>query len=132
MLPQGPHLGTFFSFWVPIFSIQGLRTREKSMQPLSSVDHLQISLPKSACSFWQDCLYPISHYHFLSFNTLSSSEIYHITILRDVLIKYRPFKSNIDHKFKNIDHLRQVVDYRPMVDNIDPLASLLMVFNVLV
>ena len=52
----GPHLetrvpmGTFFSFWVPIrsplgpirspFSILGLRTREKSVQPPSNVDYL--------------------------------------------------------------------------------------------
>ena len=53
---MGPHLetrvpmGTFFSFWVPIrsplgpirspFSILGLRTREKSVQPPSNVDYL--------------------------------------------------------------------------------------------
>ena len=60
--------------------------------------------------FGKTVLYPISHFHFFSFNTLSSSEIYHITILRDFWLKYRPFKCNIDHKFKNIDHIRQVVD----------------------
>ena len=32
---------------------------------------------------------------------------------------------NIDHKFKNNDHLSKMVDYRPMVDNIDPVAALL-------
>ena len=53
---MGPHLetrvpmGTFFSFWVPIrsplgpirspFSILGLRTREKSVQPPSNIDYL--------------------------------------------------------------------------------------------
>ena len=52
----GPHLGTrvpmgtFFSFWVPIgstfffkvpiFCILDLRAHEKSVQPLSNVDHL--------------------------------------------------------------------------------------------
>ena len=41
-----------------------------------------------------------------------------------ILMKYRPFWCNIDHKFKNIDHLSKMVDYRPMVDNIDPLAAL--------
>ena len=41
------------------------------------------------------------------------------------LIKYRPFQCNIDYKFKNIDHLSKMVDYRPMVDNIDLLAALL-------
>jgi len=41
-----------------------------------------------------------------------------------ILMEYRPFWCNIDHKFKNIDHLSKMVDYRPMVDNIDPLASL--------
>ena len=79
---------------------------------------------KSACSFGKTVLYPISHVQFFSFYTLSISEIYHITILRDFLIKYRPFKCNIDHKFKNINHLSKMVDYRPMVDNIDPLAAL--------
>ena len=44
-----------------------------------------------------------------------------------ILMKYRPFWCNIDHKFKNIDHLSKMVNYRPMVDNIDPLASLAMV-----
>ena len=32
-------------------------------------------------------------------------------------------KCNINHKFKNIDQLSQMVNYRPMVNNIDPLAS---------
>ena len=41
-----------------------------------------------------------------------------------ILMKYRPFWCNIDHKFKNIDHLSKMVDYRPMVDNIDPVAAL--------
>ena len=41
-----------------------------------------------------------------------------------ILMKYRPFWCNIDHKFKNIDHLSKIVDYRPMVDNIDPVAAL--------
>ena len=35
----GPH-GDLFQIWVPIFSILSLRTREKSVQPPSSVDHL--------------------------------------------------------------------------------------------
>ena len=30
----------------------------------------------------------------------------------------------IDHKIKNIDHLSKMVDYQPMVDNIDPVAAL--------
>ena len=64
---------------------------------------------------------PIFHFHFSSFNTLSSPEIYHITFLRDLLMKYRQFKRNINHKFKNIDHLSKG---RPMADNIDPLAAL--------
>ena len=51
-------------------------------------------------------------------NALSSPAIYHATILRDFLMKYRPFKCNSNHKFKNIDHLRK------MVDNIDPLPRL--------
>ena len=51
-------------------------------------------------------------------------ETYHITILRDFLMKYRPFKCNTNHKFKNINHLSKMVNYRPMVDNIDPLAAL--------
>ena len=41
-------------------------------------------------------------------------------------MEYRPFWCNIDHKFKNIDHLSKMVDYRPMVDNIDPVAGLYM------
>ena len=41
-----------------------------------------------------------------------------------ILMEYRPFWCNIDHKFKNIDHLSKMVDYRPMVDNIDPVAAL--------
>ena len=41
-----------------------------------------------------------------------------------ILMKYRPFWCNIDHKFKNIDDLSKMVDYRPMVDNIDPVAAL--------
>ena len=36
-------------------------------------------------------------------------------------MKYQPFLCNIDHKIKNID---QNGNYRPMVDNIDPLAAL--------
>ena len=48
----GPHLGTLVPmgtkinflvpifFKVPIFSILGLRTRQKSVQPLSNVNHL--------------------------------------------------------------------------------------------
>ena len=55
---------------------------------------------------------------FFIFNALSSPAIYHTTILRDFLMKYRPFKCNTNHKFKNIDHLSK------MVDNIDPLAAL--------
>ena len=43
-------------------------------------------------------------------------------------MKYRPFWCNIDHKFKNIDQLSKMVDYRPMVDNIDPLAALQLQF----
>ena len=39
-------------------------------------------------------------------------------------MKYQPFWCNIDHKIKDIDHLSKMVDYRPMVDNIDPLAAL--------
>ena len=42
-----------------------------------------------------------------------------------ILMEYRPFWCNIDHKFKNIDHLSKMVDYRPMVDNIDPVAGLI-------
>ena len=43
-----------------------------------------------------------------------------------ILMEYRPFWCNIDHKFKNIDHLSKMVDYRPMVYNIDPVAGLAM------
>ena len=39
-------------------------------------------------------------------------------------MKYRPFWCNIDRKFKNIDHLSKMVDYRPLVDIIDPVAGL--------
>ena len=90
---------------------------------------LHILRSKVHANFGKTVFCPISNCHFLSFNTLSSSEIYHITILKDLLIKYRPFKCNIDHKFKNIDQLSQKVDYRPMVDNIDPLAALATFFT---
>ena len=89
------------------------------------MQHYTFCDQKVHAHFGKTVLYPISHFHFFSFNTLSSSEIYHITILKDLLIKYRPFKCNIDHKFKNIDQLSQMVDYRPMVGNMDPLAALL-------
>ena len=39
-------------------------------------------------------------------------------------MEYQPFWCNIDHKLKNIDHLSKMVDYRQMVDNIDPVAGL--------
>ena len=44
-------------------------------------------------------------------------------------MKYRPFWCNINHKFKNIDHLSKMVDYRPMVNNIDSLAALLTAYG---
>ena len=52
-----------------------------------------------------------------------SPEIYHITTLEICLTKYRPIERNIDHKFKDMDHLSKMVDYRPMVDNVDPVAA---------
>ena len=55
---------------------------------------------------------------FFIFNALTSPAIYHTTILRDFLMRYRLFKCNTSHKFKNIDHLSK------MVDNMDPLAAL--------
>ena len=39
-------------------------------------------------------------------------------------MKYRPFWCNIDHKIKNIDHIDQNGEYRPMVNYIDPVAAL--------
>ena len=95
---------------------------------MSIIATLHISRPKHACSMLIlarlfNILFLI--FNFFSFNTLSSFEIYvsynHCERFFD---KYRPFKCNIDHKFKNIDQLRQMVNYRPMVDNTDPLAAL--------
>ena len=37
---QNEFFGPHFFFKVPIFSISGLRTRQKSVQPLSNVNHL--------------------------------------------------------------------------------------------
>ena len=48
-----------------------------------------------------------------------------------ILMKYWPFWCNIDHKFKNIDHLSKMVTYWPMVNNIDPVAALHKVWWVL-
>ena len=42
-----------------------------------------------------------------------------------ILKKYQPFYCKINHKFKNINHLSKMVDYRPMVDNVDPVAAML-------
>ena len=78
------------------------------------MQHYTFCDQKVHAHFGKTILYPISHFHFFSFNTLSSSEIYHLS--ESFLLKYRPFKCNIDHKLKNINHLRQMVDYRPMVD----------------
>ena len=50
--------------------------------------------------FGRTILYPISHIHFSSFDTLSSPEIYHITILGDFLIKYRSLVLSRGGKWK--------------------------------
>ena len=74
---------------------------------MSIIATLHISRPKHACSMLIlarlfNILFLI--FNFFSFNTLSSFEIYvsynHCERFFD---KYRPFKCNIDHKFKNID-----------------------------
>ena len=76
-----------------------------------------------------------TYLHITSFNGrvihFLNPEIHHISNNREnlspfweILMKYRPFNCNIDHKFKNIDRLSKMVDYRPMVVNIDPVAAL--------
>ena len=59
---------------------------------------------KSACSFWQDCFMSYFSLSLFSFNTLLSSEIYHITILKDLLIKYWPTKFLWNAHNCNITH----------------------------
>ena len=77
-------------------------------------------------------LYPFSHFHYSSFKIhfrVLRYTWYHnpgrffVKILTINCNIYHKFK-NVDHKFKNIAHLSQMVDYRPMVDNIDPLIAL--------
>ena len=56
--------------------------------------------------------------------TLHYADPQGITDHSGILMKYQPFWCNIDQKFKNINHLSEMVDYWPLVDIIDPVASL--------
>ena len=47
------------------------------------LQHYTLCDQKVHAHFGRTVIYPISHFHFSSFNTLSSPEIYHITILID-------------------------------------------------